>query len=219
MDVVSIATETHGRVLIEASSAASSAQAAGLLVAFHGYGQAAEDMLAEVVRIPGADRWRIVSVQALHRFYARRDERVVASWMTRQDRDLAIEDNRAYVDRVIASLGAAPGTCPIVFVGFSQGASMAYRAGLDGGYPAAGVIALGGDLPPELKSGGRRPCPPVLIGAGTDDPWYTPERCDADEQALRSIGALVEVHRFHGAHEWTEDFRAAAGAWLVRVLA
>ena len=40
-------------------------------------------MLEEMRRIPGADAWRLVSVQALHRFYTRGDQAVVASWMTR----------------------------------------------------------------------------------------------------------------------------------------
>ena len=49
----------------------------------------------------GADRWRLVSIQGLHRFYQRRADEVVASWMTRQDRELAIADNLAYVAAVI----------------------------------------------------------------------------------------------------------------------
>ena len=35
--------------------------------------------------IPGAREWLLVSVQALHPFYTRKD-RVVATWMTRDDR-------------------------------------------------------------------------------------------------------------------------------------
>ena len=51
--------------------------------------------------IPGAARWRLVAIQGLHRFYQRRDNQVVASWMTRQDRELAIADNLAYVAGVM----------------------------------------------------------------------------------------------------------------------
>ena len=43
----------------------------------------------------------LVSVQGLHRFYQRRTNEVIASWMTRQDRELAIADNLAYVEGVI----------------------------------------------------------------------------------------------------------------------
>jgi predicted esterase len=212
MRTLSIATSTHGRVLVEPRDAP-----VGLLVAFHGYGQSADEMLAEVLRIPGIDRWQVAAVQALHRFYTRHDRRVVASWMTRQDREAAIVDNVAYVHRVVEQL-APPGT-PLVFAGFSQGASMAYRAAMLGPRDAVGVIALAGDVPPELEDGantGARPWPPVLVGVGTDETWYSPERVDADVTFLREAGAEVELVRFAGGHEWTDEFRQAAGAWLAR---
>jgi hypothetical protein len=85
--VLSVETSTHGRVLIEDAAGSSSGLTA---VAFHGYGQTAEDVLNEVRAIPGAAGWRLASVQALHRFYTRADQRVVASWMTRQDREQAV---------------------------------------------------------------------------------------------------------------------------------
>ena len=59
---------------------------------------------------------------------------VVASWMTKLDRVEAIADNTRYagavLEKVRAELGVAP---PIVFVGFSQGTAMAYRAALGAG--------------------------------------------------------------------------------------
>ena len=115
-----IETPTHGRVLYDDAAGRS----AGLIVAFHGYGQSADDMLADVHRIPGAGRWRIASVQGLHRFYARDQQTVIASWMTRQDREFAIADNLTYVGKAIDRLELR--ATALVFAGFSQGASMAY---------------------------------------------------------------------------------------------
>jgi len=66
----------------------------------------------------GAERWTLVSVQALSRFYKGRTQEVVASWITRQDREAAIADNIAYVDRVVEAV--APGRVPIVFAGFCR---------------------------------------------------------------------------------------------------
>jgi predicted esterase len=191
---------------------------AGLLVAFHGYGQNAGDMLDDVRRIPGASGWTVVSVQALHRFYTRRDQRIVASWMTREDRDLAIHDNVAYVDAVVDHLrgaSVAEAARPLVFVGFSQGAAMAYRAARGGRHVAAGIIALGGDIPPDVATtAADSPWPPVLVGAGTEDPYYTPAKCDADEATLRAAGAPLDIRRFQGGHEWTDEFRDHVSAWL-----
>lgn len=205
-----VETVTHGRVLVEEAGASSGR----LLVACHGYAQNAEIMLEDVRRIPGVtEGWRVASVQALHRFYARGDQTVVASWMTRQDRELAIADNLVYLDRAVEAAGGGDSRT-IVFLGFSQGAAMAYRAAIRGRYPAAGIIALGGDIPPDVQTDVARPWPPVLLGAGVRDAWYTADKVAADERFLTSRGVAHEIVRFDGAHDWTDEFRLAAGRWL-----
>jgi predicted esterase len=102
----------------------------------------------------------------------------------------------------------------LVFVGFSQGASMAYRAALLGSHKASGVMALAGDIPPELQQVPNVAWPPVLIGAGTDDGWYDAAKLAADVNLLTSRGVAPHVVRFTGGHEWTDEFRAAVGDWL-----
>jgi predicted esterase len=103
-----------------------------------------------------------------------------------------------------------------VFVGFSQGAAMAYRAALLGALPAAGIIALAGDIPPELKTDAatRHPWPKVLIGVGHLEQWYSGDKVDADLAFLSARGIDHSIVRFRGGHEWTEDFRDAAGTFL-----
>ena len=94
---------------------------------------------------------------------------------------------------------------------------MAYRAAMCGRYPAAGIVALGGDIPPDVQTDVARPWPPVLLGAGVRDPWYTAEKVSADERFLTSSGVTHEIVRFDGGHEWTDEFRLAAGRWLGRL--
>ena len=91
-----IETKTHGRYLVRRG------MNAHLLVGFHGYGESAEKHLSELEKV-GVD-WTLVAVQGLHRFYTRSED-VVASWMTRQDRELAIADNIEYVRRVVDEEG------------------------------------------------------------------------------------------------------------------
>src|SRR6188768_3030159 len=98
--MILVPATVHGRVLIEPDEGAAVLSRA--LVGFHGYAQTAGDMMAELNRIPGASDWTRISIQALNRFYIRGDSQVVASWMTREDREQAIADNVAYVDSVIA---------------------------------------------------------------------------------------------------------------------
>ena len=168
--------------------------------------------MAVLQRIPRASGWLLVAVQALHPFYTK-NERIVASWMTRQDRELAITDNVRYVAGVVEAVKHEFGvmTSPIVFAGFSQGVAMAYRAAAS--IPAAGIIALAGDVPPDVT----QPLPDVMIGRGTTDNWYNEEKMAADVARLKGSGRNVETCVFDGGHEWTDAFAAAAGAFLERM--
>jgi predicted esterase len=201
MIVCTLDTSVHGRFLHEDRGADR------LLVGFHGYAEVAETHLAELEQIPGIDRWSVAAVQALHPFYTRSGS-IVASWMTSLDRETAITDNVAWVGRVLASL-AAPKT--LVFLGFSQGAAMAARAAA--AFPAAGLILLGGDLPPDVEPG---TLPPTLLARGTKDEWYTEEKFKKDLSYLDGRVAVTPLV-FEGGHEWTEEFRAAAGEFLAMV--
>ena len=198
----------HGRALIKDAAVPSSSSSSGLLVGFHGYAQSAEDMLAELELIPGSERWTLVSVQGLHRFYARGHGKVVASWMTREDREQAIADNLGYVNRVVGgALRAVGDEATVVFLGFSQGVAMAYRAAVLGERRASGLIAIGGDVPPDVKEASADRFPPILLAAGESDEWYTAARAEEDEVFLRARGLRHEVFRYAGGHVWTAELR------------
>ena len=198
--ILLVETVTHGRVLVAPAGEADDGR---WLIGFHGYGQSADSVLP-ALRASAPPGWRVASVQGLHRFYAR-DERVVASWMTRQDRDAAISDNVLYVDRVVTALTREHGEIrSLAFAGFSQGVAMAYRAAIRGRHRAALVAVTGGDLPPELKEPGERDWPPVLAATGARDPVYTPAALETDLGVLRTRSPHVESLVFDGGHEWSE---------------
>lgn len=195
----SIETVTHGRYLVDAPDGDDPCP---VLVGFHGYRENAEIQLGHLRTVIGDRRWIAVSVQALSRFYARGDEDVVASWMTRQDRELVIADNIAYVKAVLAEVRIAHRTTgTIVYAGFSQGSAMAYRAAAFAGAPAAGLIVLAGDVPPDVQPVASS-LPAVLIGRGTGDLWYTEDRARADLDVLRRAGARFTEHVFDDGHVW-----------------
>jgi predicted esterase len=216
MRELNVPVTTHGRVLVDDGGEASPLR---ILVGCHGYAQNADEMMEMLRRIPVDASWTRLSIQALHRFYRGRSQTTVASWMTRQDRDRQIGDNVAYVDEAIA---VAAGNRPIerlVFCGFSQGVAMAFRAGLLGARKADAVLALGGDVPPELLADSGMKFPRVLLARGTRDEWYSAAKMQADEAALQSRGARVETVVFDGAHEWHADFATQAAlmlSWPVR---
>jgi len=206
-----ISARVHGRYLVRRADG----DAGGLLVVFHGYGMNASDMLDEVEAIPGMDAWTVASVQGLHRFYDSRSREVVASWMTRQDRELAIADNIGFVGEVVGRVLASSQLAgPLVYLGFSQGTAMAYRAAAGAGHPCQGILALGGDVPPELAERGLASCRRVMIGRGLSDEWYGEDKLEADVRLLTTLGCDVEVVRFSGGHEWTEEFRLRCQEFL-----
>ena len=140
-----IAVPTHGRYIVEEAIGGGPWR---LLIGFHGYAEAAEAQLERLQCIRVADSWLRVSVQGLHRFYRGRTTDVVASWMTKQDRELAIDDNISYVAATIEDVARARPVNRLVFAGFSQGVAMAFRAAARSLRPVAGVIALGGAIYP-----------------------------------------------------------------------
>jgi predicted esterase len=205
-----VATTTHGRYLVEAPAGAGPFP---VLYGFHGYGQSAAAQLPHLARLDPAHAWLRVSVQGLHRFYTRGNQ-VVASWMTREDRLEAIADNAAYAEAVHQAVARDYPVGPDhVVVGFSQGAAQAYRAAARSAGACRGVIALGGDVPPDVLTGSER-LPPVLIGRGRSDEWYTADKLQVDREALRAAGVEVTVCEFDGGHEWGDAFVVDAIGWL-----
>lgn len=207
-DARTIAVRSHGRYLID-----SRADAVATVVGFHGYQENAAIHRYVLRRIANGRAVNLISIQGLHRFYTRANA-VVAGWMTSEDRELAIADNIAYVAAVLTEVAEETGLAqPLIYAGFSQGVAMAYRAATFVQRPCDGVIALAGDVPPDVAPIAAG-LPATLLGRGTTDAWYTAEKASADLALLRGASVVVDEHVFEGGHEWEDTFIARAGAFL-----
>jgi len=207
----SIEARTHGRYVVSPARAIASP----LLVGFHGYSEIAEEELDRLRTIPSIDRWTIASIQGLHQFYRRQGTELAASWMTRQNRELAIADNIEYVAAVVRSVCEQYSTNgTLVFTGFSQGVAMAFRAATSSNLPVSGLIVCGGDVPPELDAEQLKRIPHVLIGRGIRDQWYTEEKFEDDKQRLRAADISVRTAILDTGHEWTPQFSEACAEFL-----
>jgi predicted esterase len=213
INVHAVPTLTHGRVLVRDARAA---VRKGILVGFHGYVENASIQMDRLVAIPGSEAWTLVSIQGLHRFYRGKSDEVVASWMTREDRDDAIADNLAYVAAALEQVPHDSST-RLVYAGFSQGVAMAFRAGVLGSIPAAGIAAVGGDVPPELIGRSDLAFPAVLFLRGLEDGWLTRDRFDRDVASLTARQVALTASTYDGAHEWNAEASRAIGDFLRRL--
>ena len=213
IEVQLVPTVTHGRVLVRSARAAARR---GLLVGCHGYMENAAIQMKRLEEITGASAWTLVSIQGLHRFYRGRTEEVVASWMTREDRDVAMADNLAYVAAALDDVPHDDST-RIVYAGFSQGSAMAFRAGVLGRDRASGIISIGGDVPPELLADRSLRLPPVLLARGERDEWLAQAKFEADVAALTARNATFQPVVYDGAHEWNAAVSTAVGEFLARL--
>jgi predicted esterase len=197
IEALLIPARVHGRVLVRRAPR----PVRGVLAGFHGY---AEHAAAAMVRLEQmADtHWTLVAVQALNRFYRGRSTETVAGWMTREDRLIAIADNIAYVDAAIET-AERDASVPLVLSGFSQGVAMAFRSAARSRRRPQAVIAVGGDVPPELLDDPAATFPDVLLVRGDADAWYTAAKMAADADALAARGAHVQTAVIPGGHEWT----------------
>ena len=164
-------------------------------------------------RSPDAQRCRLISIQGLHRFYRGRGNEVVASWMTSQSRMFAMADNISYVgsviERVLAERKVKP---PLLFAGFSQGVSMAFRAAINSTALPAAVVAVGGDVPPEMAPAMLKRLSGAMLCRGVSDPVYSNEKFREDEARLIGAGVKARALEYdgdtRGRGNWMESCRA-----------
>ncbi len=173
------------------------------LIVLHGFGQVA----AEFTKIfsPLAERGILVAApQAPHQYYKNLADRQVGfSWLTRYERDQSIHDFVNYMEKFYDLLAHAHRLDPqrIFILGFSQGVSMAYRLWAHGQVPLAGLIACGGDLPPDAGERLQNLKPlQVLLVHGKRDPVVPLSKAQEAYAQLSSYNIPVDLFEFAGEH-------------------
>ena len=200
MHIKAVSARTHGRYLIDIPDTSR-----GTLVGFHGYKENAAIHMDVLRQIAGTRTLGLISVQGLHRFYSKGGT-VVASWMTKEDREQAIADNIEYIGGVLSAAADEFGmTRPMIYVGFSQGVAMAFRAAAFVLRPCDGLIALASDVPPDVAPLAAS-LPRTLLGRGDRDEYYSAEQAATDFQVLTSAGVRVEAYVFSGGHVFAPAF-------------
>lgn len=174
-----------------------------LWVVVHGYGQLARYFLNN---FEGLEAGRcIVAPEALSRFYLDAEHsRVGATWMTREERLLEIQDHVAYLDALVSHIRQqAPADIGVNALGFSQGVATLSRWSLKGSTQFDRLILWAGGLPPELDHQALKPWRDLHVDLvlGDQDEYAKPEHLTAMDRRLELAGVPRRSHRFSGKHK------------------
>ena len=178
------------------------ASAQAIWIVLHGYGQLARYFLNKFEGI--APDVAFVAPEGLSRFYLDEGhQRVGATWMTREDREMEITDQREYLDSLVEELRKTNPTVPVKVLGFSQGVATACRWSLGGRTRVSRLVLWAGSIPPEPSAtelGKGWADIRVDVVLGTSDPYQGDKELQAMTARLDMAGVQHEVHRFTGGH-------------------
>jgi len=184
--------------------------AAGALIAIHGRGAGAEDIIALAREVAPSDVAILAPQAAGNTWYPYRFLEPT-------------ERNEPYLSsalRIVADLIAelGEGGIPperIALLGFSQGACLALEAAARNARRYAGVIGFSGGLIGPLGTSfdfaGSLDGTPVFLGCSDVDPHIPKERVEESGEALNRLGAAVDVRLYPGmGHTVNRDELEAA---------
>lgn len=179
-------------------------------VVFHGYGQLAQYFLKKFEIVSDQSIY-VIAPEGLSRFYlseltnsGRPDNKVGATWMTRENRLMDIENYIRYLDAVYAGELAAFSKIPLSLFGFSQGCATACRWAVEGNVNFDRLILWAGLFPPDLdfhKGHQLLIKKRTTMVIGDQDPFLTQERMKEFDQLAHKLSIQPEKISFHGKHE------------------
>ena len=187
-----------------------SASTKRVLFVFHGYGQLATYFLRKFDSIANEETV-VIAPEGLHHFYLEdvntrsqtKNNRVGATWMTRENRAMDIENYLTYLNRIY--LNELQGrNFPVTVLGFSQGAATATRWVLQGTINFERLILWAGILPPDMDfERGHQVLKdkPVFLVLGEKDPFVNDERIAEMEFLTNQLAILPTRISFNGGHE------------------
>jgi len=181
-------------------------------IALHGYGQLAAYFIKKFDALSNSNIY-LIAPEALARFYVdplqstgRASDRVGASWMTKENRLVDIENYISYLNALYQHLDLPP-TIPLTVFGFSQGAATISRWIADGKIKLNRMILWSGMFPPDMDFVSAKEIlkgKEIVFVYGKEDPFLGDSR-----NTMETIWTKLEIHpqviAFDGGHEIPED--------------
>ncbi|SNS02253.1 Predicted esterase [Belliella buryatensis] len=174
-------------------------------IVFHGYGQLAEFFLRKFKDFFAKDRLFIAPEGTNYSYLQGFQGRVGANWMTKYERETAIENNHRYLNALLnAHLKNYFSLPKLKVLGFSQGAATASRWVSQLDYPLDSLILWGGGFAHDLKWDGfeeKFQKTKIHVVLGNQDDFITPESIQKQEELIRVINVEVEKVTYSGGHD------------------
>ena len=173
-------------------------KATRLLVVLHGYGQSAFFFMKKFEFLVDKGYF-IVAPEGMHRFYLEGSSgRVGASWMTKEGRELDIEDNLSNLNQLLSHVMENHVFEEICLLGFSQGGATAARWYHQGSSRFQKFILWASVFPPDIEKPVQTEGNKHFV-LGTEDPYYTEEYQEIECAYFSELG--YHIHRFEGKHD------------------
>jgi predicted esterase len=175
----------------------------------HGYGQLASYFLKSFDAL-NTGNILVVAPEGLHRFYwSGFSGKIVASWMTKEDREDDIHDYVNYLDSVYTEVMAqVDHNVKITVLGFSQGTATVCRWLAAGHSHADHLVLWAGAFPADMDLQLNRKLfekVRTILVTGDKDEFIKEEQVREQVELLDKNGIRHELMRFTGKHEIKED--------------
>ncbi|MEP3387543.1 MAG: alpha/beta hydrolase [Reichenbachiella sp.] len=190
-------------------------QTTDVWIACPGYGQLAKYFIRRF-DVFDAKKHFVIALQGLSKFYLPDQKNVGASWMTKEDRETDMQNQRSYFDAVIEELfeGKSLSNYRIHLMGFSQGVSMISRMAAHAKIDFDTLVFWAGGFPPELKPADFvhvDSSAKLKVVIGSNDEFYALDKNYQPEvdKMKAAIGLNPEIIVFDGIHEVKREVLAS----------
>ena len=171
----------------------------------HGYDQLADHFIKRF-DVFDANEHFIVAPQGLSKFYVEKFQKVGASWLTKEERETDLENQRTYFNEIFNCLfnDINLGGYKIHLFGFSQGASAICRLAAYQKVAFDTLILWAGNFPFEMVRKDFdfvKPGAKLKVVLGSEDNFYKmPSFQKEIDKAEKATGLTSELIRFEGKH-------------------
>ena len=199
----------HKQVRLVSIAPAETNRVQDVWLCLHGYGQLAVWFARNFAHLKD-DKRMIIIPEGPHRFYLQGTEgRVGASWMTKEDRLVDIEDQFHYLETLLEEhLQRHSPNVRIHVFGFSQGVATAMRWLERTNHKIDSLVCWAGSFPPDIdyKRNRNRFAQLNFHGCyGDNDPYIPLDKANDMFTEIREQGIQMDIHFYVGEHKIYRD--------------